>query len=188
MMARLRAKLDGDLRRGSLYIADVTQPLPVAEASQDAVVAVHIFHLIDAVQALHQIRRILKTHGALIWGYTDHDPTAPQRRIRPKFNEFAADRAGEDERYFFVPQARQFLADWGAKVTSHTVASWSGSSTPRRALESIADKEHSSTWHIPEEAVAEALRRTEAWAVAEYGDLDRAYTYEDRFQVDWYQF
>lgn len=189
MLARLREKLGDDLRRSALYIADVTKPLPVPDQSQDAVIAVHILHLVDAVQALHQVRRILKPHGALAWGFNENDSTAPTRRLRPKFFELVTQLGGPQRRDFQVQPARELLAQWGAQVSRHTVAAWQETSTMREALASLQERVFSFSWDVPEAIFAEAYRRTEAWALAECGgDLDRPCEHDVRFVVDWYQF
>ena len=188
MLARLKQKLGGALRRANLHVADITQPLPVPEATQDAVIAVHILHLVDALAALQQVKQILRPHGALVWGYNMHDDLTPKRSIRPKFYEIVSELGGPPRRDFFAQPAREQLAQWGARVTQHVVAAWTDSESPRNVLDGLRDRVMSSTWDIQDDLLQEAARRTEAWALYQYGDLDRAFDYEARFVVDWYQF
>lgn len=189
MLSRLLAKLNGNLHRGQIQFADVTGPLPLPDHSQDAVIAVHVLHLVDAIKALEQVRRILKPHGALVWGHTSHDELSPHGRIRPKFHEIVAQLGGgRPGRDFMVQPARELLAAWGAQVSRHTAAVWQETQTPRQVLEPLREKAMSSTWHIPDTVLAEALKRTEAWAEAQYGGLDHPHEHDVRFLVDWYQF
>jgi ubiquinone/menaquinone biosynthesis C-methylase UbiE len=187
MMDRLQAKLGGDLRRAQLFMADITQPLPVPPESQDAVIAVNIFHLVDSAKAVTQVRRILKPHGALVWGYSQPDELSPQR-IRTVFNDNVEALGGPRRRELFPRPVLDLLAQWGARATRHTAAVWQVTESPREILEPIRSKAHSFTWEIPDDIVAEASRRTEIWARSEYGDLDRPLEYDMRFDVDWYQF
>lgn len=188
MTAVLREKLGGDLRRAQILMADVTEHLPVPEASQDAVIAVHILHLVDAIKALHQIRRILKPHGALVWGFNWHDDNGPAQSIRSYFNKAAAELGAPKERDFLVQPARELLAEWGARASRHVVASWTVEETPQAILDSLTGRLMSSTWQIPEPILQEACRRTESWARSHYGDMHRPQTGEHQFIVDWYQF
>ncbi|HEY3369118.1 MAG TPA: class I SAM-dependent methyltransferase [Symbiobacteriaceae bacterium] len=188
MMAQLREKLGGDLNRSRLLLADITEPLPVADGSQDAVIAVHILHLVDAVKALTQVHKALKPHGALIWGYQWHDGESPRRRIRARFQEEAQALGGPPPRDFLVQPARLLLAELGAQVSQHTVATWTEQETPAEALARQTGKVMSSTWSLPDDIVAEAGRRTEAWLRQEYPDSDQPYEVAERFIIDWYQF
>jgi ubiquinone/menaquinone biosynthesis C-methylase UbiE len=188
MVARLRAKLQGDLRRTQIYMADITEPLPVPAQSQDAVIAVHIFHLVDATKALHQVRRILKPHGALAWGYNQHDDLSPHGHLRNRFMQIVGELGHPQQRDFHVQQGRALLAEWGAQVSQHVVAAWTETGTPAGDLDRLRERTMSSTWEVPEHVLQEAVRRTEAWAVHVFGDLTQPRTYAVRFVMDWYQF
>lgn len=188
MLAQLHAKLNGDLRRAQVYIADINDTLPMPERTQDAVIAVHIFHLVDAIKALHQVRRILKPHGALAWGYNQYDDLAPHRHLRKRFFDIAAELGAPSQRDFHVQKGRALLGEWGAQASQHVVAAWTETDTPAADIERLRDRVMSSTWEIDEATLHEAVRRTEAWAVAQYGDLTRPREYDVRFVMDWYQF
>lgn len=188
MLARLNEKLGGNLRRAQLYMADITQPLPVPPGSQDAVLAAHILHLVDSAAALEQVRRILKPHGALLWGYNMYDQFTPAGVIRPRYSQAVLDLGGPTRRDFHVQQARNLLAEWGTRVSQHTVAAWTERETPREVLTELRERIHSFTWTVPDDIHAAAFRSAEEWTLAEMGDLDRAYAYDVRFVIDWYQF
>lgn len=187
MLARAREKLGGDQHRAQLLIADITQPLPVPPHSQDAVLAVHILHLVDPVLTLTQVRRALKPGGALVWGYQHHDELSPKKRIRSMFYETAAQLGHGHRRDFTVPRARQLLTEWGARVTQHAVTAWSQPHSCQSVLDELHHRVISSTWEIPESILQVAIRQTEAWTRAEYGDLTRIHPNDERFMVDWYQ-
>ncbi|HWI66259.1 MAG TPA: methyltransferase domain-containing protein [Symbiobacteriaceae bacterium] len=187
MLSILRGKVT-DMRNAQVAIADITAPLPLPEQSQDALISVHVLHLVDAIKALEQVRRVLKPHGALLWGYTKHGELAPNSLIRPKFHEIAAELGAGKPRDFTGQIAKEQLARWGAQVSRHTAVVWQESETPRQVLEPLREKAVSSVWHIPDDVLAEAIRRTEAWAKTQYGDIDRPHTYDVSFVADWYQF
>ncbi len=187
MLTLAREKLGGDLHRSQLLLADITEPLPLPDHSQDAVVAVHILHLVDPNRTLSQVRRILKENGALIWGYQFHDDLSPKKRIRSKFYEVAAALGHKAQRDFNVPEARRLLAEWGAQVSHHVVATWSQPHACEAVLDELRGRVISSTWAVEEHIFQEAMRQTEAWTRAEYGDPTRMHENEERFMVDWYQ-
>jgi ubiquinone/menaquinone biosynthesis C-methylase UbiE len=187
MLGRFRAKLGGSLQRGQLLVADLHQEIPLPGQSQDAVLAVHILHLTDAGRAMPHIRQILKPHGALVWGYEHHDELSPRFHIRQHFRATAAALGFGQWRDFTVPAARRLLAEWGARESRHMVAVWPEQETCRQALDAMRERTLSFTWEMPDDVLAEAARRTEAWARAQYGDLDRVFALEKRFMVDWYQ-
>lgn len=188
MLAAARAKLDGDLRRADLVLADVTESVPLPQESQDAVIAVHILHLLDVTRALPLVRRALKPHGALVWGYQWHDDRSPRKRIREQFQVFAGQAGGKPKRDFRVPEARRLLAEWGAAETRHVVATWASPETPEAALDALRSRTLSHTWHLDEAVFQSAMAQTEAWTRTAYGDLSRPLNVEERFVVEWFQF
>ncbi|HYG58442.1 MAG TPA: class I SAM-dependent methyltransferase [Symbiobacteriaceae bacterium] len=188
MLSRLTEKLSGDLCRARLLLADITHELPVPEHSQHCVIGVHIFHLVDTVAAMQQIRRILAPHGALVWGYNMYDEFAPHGRMGPKYHQFSQALGGPGKRDYRKQEARDLLHQWGARVTQHVVTAWTETETPAGALERIRTRVMSSTWDVPDAIHEVAVRQTEAWVRAEYGDLQRPYEYDVRFMTDWYQF
>lgn len=188
MVARLREKLGGEPHRAQLHLADINEQLPVPAQSQDAVIAVHILHLVDPTRALPQVRRILKPGGALAWGYETHDDDAPRQRIRQYFRQTVAKMSGAKWRPFHPPAAQALLAEWGARVEQHTVAAWTEPETPRKALTHIVQRTMSFTWELDDALIQEGMRLTQPWAEQEFGDLDRPYAIQKRFLVDWYQF
>lgn len=189
MTGRLREKLGGDLRRAQICLTDITEPLPLPEESQDAVIAVHILHLVDALATLRQSRRILKPHGAWVWGYQLHDDLSPRQEIRSKFREFAGMASDYRPRDFYVPEARALLAQWGSQVSQHVVATWTETDTYTNVIAGIGERLMSFTWSIEEAVLQQCVLQTEAWARERYGDdLAQPFPVEQRFLVDWYQF
>ncbi len=187
MLERARLKLGDELKRASLVLADITQRLPLESNSQDAVLAVHILHLVDATRALTELHRVLKPDGAFVWGFQFQDEDSPTTEIRQYFFEATEGAGGKPGRDFLVPAARHWLADWGTSVSRHVVATWSKSFTAQSVLDSLAARIPSSTWHLSDEVLHRAVSRTKDWAKTRYGSLDRSLDSEEQFVVDWYQ-
>ena len=185
MLTRLTEKVGGDLRRARTLVHNIEEPFPLPEGSQDAVVAVHILHLVDAVKALTHARRVLKPGGAVVWGYESGFDHNPHTRLRARFHA-EAEANGWSKRDFHVPAARELLASWGAVVTQHVIATWAEEESLRSHLDRLRAKVYSFTWSMTDEQVATVADRTEAWALEEFGDLDQPRISERRFVIDWY--
>ncbi|HWI60654.1 MAG TPA: class I SAM-dependent methyltransferase, partial [Symbiobacteriaceae bacterium] len=184
MLDMLRAKLGGDLRRSQLFVGDVHESLPVADASQDAVLAVAVMHLLDPEKALAQVRRVLKPHGALVWGEDRLDPESPRLRIRGRYIGHLPPASPK-----ITGEAhRTILRNLGAAAARHSVAAWTFAESPAAELENIRQRKHSFTWVLDDAAHAAAVRETEAWARAIWPDLDRPITQRNSFAVEWHQF
>lgn len=185
MTGQLKAKVQNDLRRSQIILHDITQPLPLPEGSQDAVIAVHILHLVDAVAALNHVRRVLKPGGALVWGYEDTAENEAHRMLRDRFQAEAA-TLGYRRRDFHVEHGRQQLAEWGYQATRHIVATWPASESLQSHLERLEGKLFSFCWGMTDEQVRTATERTRAWAQESFGDLAQPRHFERRFVIDWY--
>ncbi len=185
MTAQLFEKLGGDMQQAEIRLHDISESIPLPDKSQDAVIAVHILHLVDAVKVLPHVRRVLKPGGVLIWGYEHSDDGNPHKRLRDRFNAEAAS-LGYRKRDFRATPGRALLAEWGASVSQHVVATWSKEQSLREHLDRLRGRVQSSTWSMTDEQNQIAADRVETWATEEFGDLDRPLTDERRFVIDWY--
>lgn len=185
MVERLREKLGGDLRQAQLLLQDITQPLPLPDQSQDAVLAVHILHLVDAAAVLGNIRRVMKPGGALVWGFEESPPNDPHRMLRERFHAEAA-ALGYRRRDYHVQEGRQLLAEWGAYASQHIVATWTEEESLADHLARLQGRVLSSTWNMTDEMISQVAERTTAWALESFGDLDQVRVSERRFVIDWY--
>lgn len=181
----LKEKLGGDLRRSQIILHDIHQPLPLPEKSQDAVLAVHILHLVDAPAVLTHVRRVLKPGGALVWGYENSDPDNPHRMLRDRFHAETV-ALGYKVRDYHVQPARALLAAWGASATQHVVATWEERESLAAHLARLQGRLLSSTWNMDDEMLRQAVARTTAWAEETFGDLETPRISERRFVIDWY--
>ncbi|MFZ5825918.1 MAG: class I SAM-dependent methyltransferase [Bacillota bacterium] len=185
MLTRLTEKVGGDLRRARVMVHDLHQPFPLPDESQDAVIAVHILHLVDAVTVLGHVRRVLKPGGVLVWGYDSAVEPNPHKMVADRFH-VEAEATGYQKADRHVKVGRDLLAQWGTVVTQHTPVAWTEEYVVRAHLEQLRNRVFSSTWNMTDEQLTAALDRTEAWALETFGDLDQPRICERRFVIDWY--
>lgn len=179
MIERLRAKYAAERAAhpetpwGPLDVSlgDITA-LPFGAGAFDAVVAVHVLHLVPQWrQAFSEALRVLRPGAPLLLGQDiSHGPTAAHP-LQDEWVEivrglgFAPRRVGAGSFNEIVAEAR----GRGLRVEEWTVATWSATHTPAEGFRDIAGRLWSLTWLVPDDIFTESVRRLEAWARARYG-------------------
>jgi SAM-dependent methyltransferase len=193
MVERLRAKYDEQRERlrelpwGTLRveIADMTA-LPFAAGSFDAVVGVHILHLVpDWRTALDEAMRVLRPGSAFLLGQ-DVRGDAARNDIHDRWDAivrelgYLPDPVGAASFSLVVEDLRRRVPD----VQVRTLAEWEERHTPRSALEDISERLWSRTWLVPAPIFDESVRRLTAWAAQAYGEaLDTPHQARYAFKV-----
>lgn len=183
------AQADGDHRLGqgavpalALLQGDVAH-LPFAAHAFDAVLAVHVLHLVpDWRGVLAEIARVIRPGGVFVQGRDWRDPQSVAERLRAKLREAVME---------LVPGARppgagaaigQALAKLGGTPEAEiTAAEWTGSATPVALLESMAARADAETWALDDATLETAIDRVRAYAEATYPDLDAPQDVAQRF-------
>ncbi len=153
-------------------IADMTE-LPFADGAFDAVVAVHVMHLVPGWRrALDEALRVLRPAGALLIGqdrYLDSGLGA----IQEHWTAFVRELGGGD--YVDPVGASGYravleeLRGRGLEVTEASEVSWTERVSPRQLLGDVARRTSSRTWRVPDDLFATSLQRLEDWARDEFG-------------------
>ncbi len=158
--------------------------LPLASGAFDAVVTVHVLHLLSDWQAaLSEARRVLRPGSALLSGYDWRPPHSPGARLLARWRELlaAAGLVGSGGGGRDFPDIQAALLASGAQVEERTVGEWTVARTLARQIETIEHR----TWALGAEAPVEVYRRCLAelrsWAAATFGGLDRSYSVAHRF-------
>ncbi len=183
MMRRLLETLPPDATRPALVEADVARP-PLASGRFDAVVAVHLFHLIAHWrQALAEAKRSLKPHGVLLIGYDWRPPESPGARILKKWQAIVRAHDTHDDRpgALDIEDVTAALIDMGALVEERAAGEWATTRTLARHIETIEHRTWSATWNVPDDFFPRRLAELRDWATREYGPLDQEYTVLHRF-------
>jgi SAM-dependent methyltransferase len=191
MMARLLDHLPPAAPRPGL-IQGTAERLPLSAGSFDAVVSVHVFHLIpDWQAALAEVRRVLRPGGVFLSGYEWRPADAPGARLMEQWRAIVRSRGGEPSAapgpgtHDFGDIKADLLAS-GAHYHEVTVAEWTTSRTLARNLESIEHRTWSSTWHLPEDFFAACLAELRAWAAAALGPPETEFVTPHRFVWETY--
>ncbi|MCC7209376.1 MAG: methyltransferase domain-containing protein [Anaerolineae bacterium] len=179
MMARLLAKRQDE----AIFMAegDATR-LPFAAGRFDAVVAVHVFHLIAGWRdALAETARVLRPGGVVISG-------AEGRNALSAFWDAVDGKASARARPGVPHEKREtFLEEAGwipAGVVRHT---YTEQRIPQRFIDGLRARIFSSTWEMDDaeiEARAAAVREV---ALEKFGALDRPIDIEMSFEARAYQ-
>ena len=167
--------------------ADVSA-LPFPAAQFDAVLTVHVLHLIPSWrEVLREFRRVLVpegihlnvTTGAAV-GVSNHLRIRQFWRGWMKANGIEAGHPGAWQR----EELLQELSSLGAEVSEVEAIRFTESFNLREDLDRFASRVYSETWDIPDDIFNESIKELRAWATAEFGTLDQEITDEGRFLID----
>lgn len=166
MLARLREKTG---ERAVFPARADAARLPFRDAAFDAVVGVHVFHLIPAWRdVLREVARVLRPGGRLLHAADEQSETwsSWRRRLderigyehvgvpRARFESFP-----EDEGWRFLPPIHQI-------EFPRTIE-------PQELLDRMARRTWSVTWRLSDEELAQAVDALRADLLARFGALDR---------------
>lgn len=178
MMHTLRSKAEGvkiDLIQG-----DIAR-LPLRSATLDAVVAVHIFHLVSAwQQAMDEAARVLRSGGMLLHGRTRRDDDG-EHELRKRMEEQANQLQPRHDERLTWNQVEEQLAQRGGTPQEYTSLPWSTTRTPRAIIDQFRNRIWSNTWGLRDDVLADVVDTATAWAHEQYGDLDAPFTITQRF-------
>jgi SAM-dependent methyltransferase len=187
--ADLSAPMLGQLvaKRGALPIhlvrADATR-LPFAGGGFDAVIAVHVFHLIPGWrEVLAGAARLLRPGGLLLHGADDNSRDFASKRWRERFSG----QPGAENVGVARGQLERFPEDEGwLPAGVHRVA-FSRRIRPREIVALLAGRCWSLAWRLSDEELAAAVEDLRETLLAEVGDMEREIEIETGFWVRAYR-
>jgi ubiquinone/menaquinone biosynthesis C-methylase UbiE len=182
MLAQLVAK------RGSLPIDLVRADaglLPFARGGFDAVIGVHVFHLVPGWRGvLAGAARVLRPEGLLLHGGDDHTRGPAWRRWRDRVEaEFGVQEVG-------VPRAKieSFPEDEGWRPAGVHHIAFGRRLRPRTLIDLVAGRTWSMTWRLSDAQLERAVAELHADLDREFGgELDREVEIEAGFWVRAYR-
>lgn len=168
-----------------LVISDIKH-LPFFDHSFDAVVAVHIFHLVDGwEQALQEVVRVLRPGGRLLQCWDTYDSSAIVEVVNAKWRGLVKELGGSTRRPGVSTHAVQnWLKERGFPTEDEPMLTWPQQIVPREAIDYIAQRYWSSSWQVSDDIFATSIERLWAWAHEYFGpQIDVAQTQERRFFI-----
>jgi ubiquinone/menaquinone biosynthesis C-methylase UbiE len=178
MLERYRAKAAAaGLPPPAVVRADAGR-LPFRDAWADAVLEVHVLHLVPAWErVLEEVRRVLADGGVLLHaggGAYERGSGSPRDQVMRRFDELAA--AGDaPPRMVGAASHRQVvetLAAMGGRLQELEPAVWEEQETHAEALGWIDDRVFSYHWRLPDELWRATADRVRAELEAAHPDLD----------------
>lgn len=180
MMNRLRGTL-GDLPTPALLEGDITR-LPFANGAFDAVIGVHILHLVSGWQmVLDEALRVMRAGGAILLGRNTHRPNDAQA-IRIQLGDLM-EKHGVKRSNMGVREddVEQELLRRGAKVITRETAPIVTQGSVAEEIDAIANRIWSSTWAIPDDVMPAIVAQLKANALRDYGTLQHTFAVPHTF-------
>lgn len=179
MVERLRAKYAAACSAqphapwGALDVTlgDITS-LPYPDGAFDAVVGVHILHLVSQWRrALDEALRVLRPGAPLLLGQDVFHGSMVSHPLQDEWVAIVRSLGGDPQR-IGASSYSEILAEANARrlrVEEWTLAYWTVMHTPADGFRDIAERSWSLTWLVPDDLFAESVQRLEVWARARYG-------------------
>lgn len=175
----------GGAQHLSLLQGDVAR-LPFADQSFDAVLAVHVLHLIpDWRAALVEIARVMRPGGVFIQGRDWRDPASASERLRAKLREAVMELVPGGRPPGAGAAIAQSLAKLGGTPEAEiTAATWVSQAAPAAIIANMAARADAETWALDDATLQQAVERVRAFAESTYPDLDTPQEIAQRFVLN----
>jgi ubiquinone/menaquinone biosynthesis C-methylase UbiE len=155
----------------AVEMADMTA-LPFPDSRFDAVIGVHILHLVpDWRRALDEAFRVLRPGASFLLGQDRREN--PELDAISDYWQDVVRELGHTPRRVGAHGYSEIVAELRARglpVHEQVAVTWSEAETPRAALENITLRLWSLTWHVPDDIFNESARRLDLWVSEHYGD------------------
>lgn len=183
MLRRLQEKLPS-----SRFAQADASLLPFPANSFDAVLTVHVLHLVGPWrETLREFRRVLKPDGKYL-NIRTYEPVSDS--IRQQARDFWRSwlkAQGTDVRQPGVQSRTEVLQElrkMGASVTEVEAVRYTHPYTLREELERYHSRVYSEMWKIPDDIFAASLRELRTWILKKDLSLDEPIEDEVRFVID----
>lgn len=159
--------------------------LPCAAGVFDAVLLVHVLHLVPQWRAaLADIVASLRPGGLLLQGREWRDPQSCAEQLRQELRKAVlrhAPGAGPPAARADIPGA---LLELGVQPEGELVAAeWTVPRSPAEVIRGMASRADAETWALPDELLAAVVADVEVWAAANWSDLEAPQNVAHRFVI-----
>jgi ubiquinone/menaquinone biosynthesis C-methylase UbiE len=181
MLERLRAKQTTE--PVFPVLGDATR-LPFPSNSFDAVIAVHIFHLIPGWRdALSEVQRVLRPRGVILHGWNGRIVLDDLQNVWQE----ATREIREVEGAISHAARGTFLVDNGWRVAGAVEShSFTVQRSPNEFYESVAGRYFSGTWRMTDEQMEQGLAAVRTYISEHYDDPSQPETLNGTFNVQAY--
>ena len=184
MLEVFRAK--AVLGSSSLIVADCNRPWPLPNGSAAVVFASRVVHLLDPEHIARETARVCRSGGWLMLGRVLREPDGIKERLRRRRRALLVEagigpRQGEEGTRRVVERS---LAVGGTFLGREVVAEWSGETTPARVIAGWSTLSRMGSVSVDQATRADILDGLRRWGRAEFGDLDRAEVFRERYAID----
>lgn len=170
-----------------LVMSDITA-LPFRDDSFDAVVSVHVFHLVDGWQrAVEESLRVLRPGGVLLYCGDDHEDMDVREQIAGEWRRIIKELGGDNRRpgASSPHMVTDYLQQQGFTTERLCAVTWESKMTARQVLEGFERRYFSHVWVIAEDIFAVAINRLRSWVEKHYeGRMDTTYIHKHRFMIN----
>ncbi len=186
------SQLASDSRAGGLNLVQgdaLSMPFP--EQCFDAIITVHVMHLVAQQDAaLEEFRRLLRPGGVYLRGVTEQ-PTSDSvwARLRQTWQSLLENKGLEQSHSERDARAISgLLRKMGAKGSQVQVSERRVTTSPRREMTRIAAKAKKGAWQILPELLPELLAELERLSVTEYASPEQPMQYTESVVVEVWRF
>jgi ubiquinone/menaquinone biosynthesis C-methylase UbiE len=187
LSAKMLARQHGKYPAARLAQTDAVF-LPFPDDHFDAVLTVHVMHLIGPWrESLREFKRVLKP-GGLFLSVRTYETVGDS--VREQIREYWINwlgNEGVDTRHPGVQSSEELqreLRSLGAHLEEVEVIRYTFPFTLRAELDRFKDRVYSDTWSVPEPAYGASLEALRDWVIREYDDLDQEREEQVRFVFD----
>jgi ubiquinone/menaquinone biosynthesis C-methylase UbiE len=182
MLSRVRAKIDSP--RLHLVLGDALR-LPYPDASFDAVLGVHVLHLVgDYRRVLHEVARVLKPDGVFMhgWGQRMHDAA-----LMRTWQNAIGEENRPDNWYGHAENVPVLLeAGWQPEPVLHTYT-YHEEKAPKAFLDSLVHRYWSQTWSMSDEQLQRGIDAVRAYIGDHYTHPEVPQPFQQTFRVRAYR-
>ncbi len=173
MMARLQEKYPP----ARLAQADVHR-LPFGQSTFDAVLTVHVLHLVGEWRGvLQDFQRVLRPGGLFVNAFRTTRGVNHRNQMRDAWRGWLRENAPSGPAPFVGAVDEQTisaaLTEMGAEVSIIPAATYRDSYRIDEEIDRYASRNFSSTWELSDNDLTASVDALRQWATAEYGRLDQ---------------
>lgn len=164
------------------------EDLPIKTRSMDAVLAVHVLHLVpDWRRALAEAARTLSPGGVFIQGRDWVDPNSVAGQMRNELRQYVMQLSPSLRPPAAGRELAQALAELSGAPPAHepemVAAEWEVAVSPAEMLASIAARNQAESWVLTDELLEAVVTHLQGWTAARWPDLHQKQPVTQRFLV-----